>query len=358
MNIPPQIGKYKILQKLGQGASGCVLKAEQQVIHRVVAMKVLFTHLLQAKPLIIKRFKREARLASSLLHPNIVPIFEIGEADGMYYYTMQHIEGRGMLDYVKDDSISLRNKLDISTELCNALALAHRRNIIHRDLKPHNVIISKDLHPVILDFGIAKSLIDGEQMTQAGHILGSAHYMAPEQAGPGEVGTYSDIFALGVMMYELVTGKRPFEGSNVTELIYQRLQYRQNPEAFRPPLMREIKPDVPELFDRIVFRCLDAVPEKRYQDADALLNDLQKFRGELLFVKVLQEQKQNNNQSVALINKKKSYIYPAIIAILIFAIFVIFSLLFARIEAGHSPWVAILKSLQQNYIQVIKILMH
>lgn len=224
MEIPSKIGKYKILKRLGEGASGCVVKAEQEVIQRIVALKILFSNLLEEKPLIVKRFHREARLASALVHPNIVPIFEIDEYNKMHYYTMQYIEGTPMVDYIKSSVLSFDTKVDICVELCDALALAHSRTIIHRDMKPHNVIITKEMHPVILDFGIAKSLVEEEQMTQVGHILGSAHYMAPEQAGPGNVGTYTDVFAVGVMIYELMTGERPFQGGKC-----QRIDHEKNP---------------------------------------------------------------------------------------------------------------------------------
>ena len=174
MEIPSKIDKYRIIKKLGEGASGCVFKAEQEMIDRTVALKILFMQLLKEKPMIVKRFQREARLASSLVHPNIVPIFEVGENNGMHYYTMQYVEGTPMTQHIKSGTLNIDQKIDIFVELCDALALAHRRAIIHRDLKPHNVIITGELHPVILDFGIAKSLMEDDHMTQVGHILGSA----------------------------------------------------------------------------------------------------------------------------------------------------------------------------------------
>lgn len=314
MDLPSKIGRYRILESLGQGASGFVLKVEQDLIGRILAMKVLFAHLLQSRPLIIRRFKREARLASSLVHPNIVPIFEIGEANGLYYYTMQYIEGKPMTKYVKDESISLRQKLDICIELCDALALAHRRNIIHRDLKPHNVIITKELRPVILDFGIAKSLIEEEHMTQSGHILGSAHYMAPEQAGPGDVGTYTDIFGLGVMIYELIVGDRPFQGNNVTQLIYERIRYREDPDAYRPFRMREVDATIPEELDRIVFRCLEANPQARYASANELLEELRLFSREMALSNALQKGDRQRYTAFLPVNRRKSYHLPAVLA--------------------------------------------
>lgn len=314
MEIPSKIGKYKILKKLGEGASGCVLKAEQEEIQRIVALKILFSALLDAKPLLIKRFQREARLASSLVHPNIVPIFEIDEFKGMHYYTMQYIEGIPLVDYIKKDTLPLDVKINIFIELCDALALAHSRNIIHRDLKPHNVVITHELHPVILDFGIAKSLQEEEQMTQVGHILGSAHYMAPEQAGPGELSTATDVFGLGVMIYEMMTGERPFQGGNVKELLLKRIQYAQNPSLHRPHSMNELNPNIPSALDTIVFRCLEPEPKKRYQTAGELLESLQDFRRESALAQALADSHKQN----MLPRPKVSLVYPFLMACFLF----------------------------------------
>lgn len=278
MEITPntKIGKYTVLNMLGQGASGCVVKAEQDVIHRIVALKVLFAELMKENPTVIKRFRREARLAAALIHPGIVPIFEVDEDNGTYFYTMQYIEGTMMKEYIAPASLTFQQRLDIFLKLCDAIALAHRHGIVHRDLKPHNVMITKDLHPVILDFGIAKSLQEQEQMTRVGNILGSAHYMAPEQAMTDTpIGTFTDVFALGVMIYEFMTGCRPFHGTEVRELIIRRIQYAQNPEAYPIPRMRSICPELPEELDNIVFRCLAGRTEERYQDASAVQQALQ-----------------------------------------------------------------------------------
>lgn len=353
MEIPPKIGKYKIIQKLGQGASGCVLKAEQEIIGRIVAIKVLFVHLLQAKPASMRRFKREARLAASLVHPNIVPIFEIGEADGMHYYTMQYIPGTPMANYIQNDAFSLKQRVHLFIELCDALSLAHRRNIIHRDLKPQNVIITKDMHPVILDFGIAKSLIEqDEQVTQAGNILGSAHYMAPEQAGPGDVGTYTDVFGLGVMMYEMIARRKPFEGNSVPELIYERIQYRQNPDAHRPLSMREMDANIPESLNTIVFRCLEALPEKRYPSASEVLADLQKFAGDLQFSQVLHNHEKSHEKVQLPINNKKSYLYPVLFALCILCVMVAGSVFSYKIQS-QSMLISLCKKVQAQGSQIL-----
>lgn len=355
MEIPPKIGKYHVIEKLGEGASGCVLKVEQEIIRRVVAMKVLFSHLIESRPSIIRRFRREAKLAASLIHPNIVPIFEIGEADGLHYYTMQYVAGTSLNKYVQAGTLSFGQKLDICVELCDALGLAHSRNIIHRDLKPQNVIVTPDMHPVILDFGIAKSLIaEDDQLTQTGHILGSAHYMAPEQAGAGDqVGTYTDVFGLGVMIYEMITGKKPFPGNNVMELIYDRLQYLQNPEAYAPLAMRQLDASVPEELDRIVFRCIEAHFEKRYPSANELLVDIQTFYRELLFKQALAQEKKIQEKVEQPINARKSYYYPALLAstILLLMAGMGVGVLKWEVQGPLAPYLVRLKNLQQEGAQ-------
>jgi|GEM_PF-2264418 len=322
MDIPSRLGKYRIITPLGEGASGCVLKAEQDIIHRIVALKILFPHLTATRPLMVRRFQREARLASSLIHPSIVPIFEIDEENGMHYYSMQYVAGTQLNEYIQKGNLSFENRLRIFLELCDALALAHQRGIVHRDLKPHNVMITPELHPVILDFGIAKSIVSVEEdMTQVGHILGSAHYMAPEQAGTGDIGTHTDVFGLGVMMYEMFTGERPFQGSNIKELIIQRIEYAKAPETFRLASMRNWNPKIPVDMDRIVFRCLEANPKNRYATAGDLLQDLQKvYEGYLI--------KYTDTHKILkpVISQKTSYRKPLIVSLILLLISVVFSL--------------------------------
>ena len=324
MIVPQNIGKYEIIEKLGEGASGWVVKAKQNVIHRIVAIKILFHNLLKKNPTLIKRFKKEAIWASSLVHPNIVPIFEIGEDKGLYYYTMQYVQGTPMIKCIKNKNINFKTRLKIFIELCDALSLAHTKNLIHRDLKPHNVIITEDYHPVILDFGIAKSLRDEEQMTQSGHILGSAHYMAPEQADSSGVGTYTDIFALGVMIYEMMTQIRPFEGDSLKDLIIKRLQYKKRPDLFRPDSMCKITPEIPKTLDNIVFKCIEANPKNRYQNANELLKELEQLQLEISLKNVLKNCNSINELPLP-VNKAKSYFYPVIISFIIFTIALFFS---------------------------------
>ncbi|WP_372367117.1 serine/threonine protein kinase [Candidatus Uabimicrobium sp. HlEnr_7] len=329
MDIPSRIGKYKVLKHLGQGASGCVLKVQQDVIGRNIALKILFTNLMQARPNTIKRFKREARLASSLIHPNIVLIFDIGEENGMHYYTMQYVEGLSMVEQIKKNNLSFSQRLDMMLQFCDALALAHSKGIIHRDLKPHNVVITKDLAPMILDFGIAKSLVDDENMTQVGHILGSAHYMAPEQARSTAVGTYTDVFGIGVMMYEMFTGARPFQGNDVRNLIIERIKYGEDSTKNCPIPMYEINNRIPIMLNDIVFRCMAGKPKDRYQTANEVLEELKNFKNQLDLHNAIDRVLDNKEKDKILVNHKASYVQPILFSLFIFVCGILFvSLIF------------------------------
>lgn len=344
MELPSRIAKYKIIRKIGEGGSGCVVLAEQDIIHRIVALKILFPELIATKKTIIKRFKREARLAASLIHPCIVPIFEIDEEENLYYYAMQYIEGESLTSYIAENKLTFRERFRILIELCDALSLAHNRGIVHRDLKPHNIIITPELHPVILDFGIAKSLVsqDDGTMTQVGHILGSAHYMAPEQASPGTIGTATDIFGLGVMMYELFTGQRPFQGKTIKDLIIKRIQYAQEPEKYAPASMLSLNKNIPELLDKITFHCLEAKPENRYQTAGELLVDLQKLQDSLVQKEVTK----------IIVSKRPLYKYPPFWGFLIaLIIMIILSLI---VTLSPDEYFQSLKTLQDENHNILR----
>jgi serine/threonine-protein kinase len=343
MELPSRIAKYKIIRKIGEGGSGCVVLAEQDIIHRIVALKILFPELIATKKTIIKRFKREARLAASLIHPCIVPIFEIDEEENLYYYAMQYIEGKILTSYIAENTLTFQERFRILIELCDALSLAHSKNIVHRDLKPHNIIITPELHPVILDFGIAKSLnsIEDGTMTQVGHILGSAHYMAPEQASPGTISTATDVFGLGVMIYELFTGQRPFQGDNIKDLIIKRIQYAQNPEKYAPQSMLSLNKNIPELLNTITFHCLEAEQQNRYQTAGELLVDLQKLQDSLVKKEITQ---------IVVPKHALHKHYPFICFIIVFIIMILFSLI-----VHYTTYFETLKNYQNTLLNNIKI---
>ena len=286
--IGTTLSHYKITATLGIGGMGEVYHAEDTKLGRRVALKVLPSEM-AANPERLERFQREAKVVASLNHPNIVTIYSVEEADGLQFLTMELVEGNDLERLLPEVGFPLTQIFDIAVPLTDALATAHERGIVHRDLKPANVMLTKEGRVKILDFGLAKlglesSLPLGDQdetalapgsstLTGDGTILGTAPYMPPEQLEGLPVDHRADIFSVGVLLYELATGRRPFEGSSSIALASAIL--RDN-----PPPISEIKRDLPRHFGRIVETCLEKDPERRYQTAKDLRNALQSLQRE------------------------------------------------------------------------------
>src|SRR3989454_4553351 len=216
-------GRYEIVGELGRGAMGVVYKAVDPVIGRTVAVKTIRlseegTGL--SRPELLTRFQTEARAAGLLTHPNIVVVFDAGEEDGLYYITMELVEGKSLQALLDGGhAFPLPRTLRIMDQTCSALEFAHQRNIVHRDIKPANLMLTEDDTVKITDFGTAKILQFGT--AQTAHVIGTPSYMSPEQIKGKPVDGRSDIFSLGVILYELVTGEKPFPGQNITTVIYK-----------------------------------------------------------------------------------------------------------------------------------------
>ena len=271
-----RLGAYEILSAIGAGGMGEVYRARHTKLGRDVAIKVLPSDLASDAER-LKRFEREARSASALNHPNIVTIHDIAEHEGTTYIAMELIEGRTLRELLQDGPLPIAKTLAIATQICDGLGKAHAAGIVHRDLKPDNLMVTDDGLVKILDFGLAKTIApevgDDSKLstltkgTAAGVIVGTAYYMSPEQAAASPVDHRSDQFSLGVVLYELLCGQRPFEGSSVATVISAIL--RDTPS---PP--RSLRPDLPKELERIVERCLEKDPEKRYASAGDLRRDL------------------------------------------------------------------------------------
>jgi serine/threonine-protein kinase len=267
-------GRYEIVGELGRGAMGVVYKAVDPVIGRTVAVKTIKlseegTGL--SRPELLARFQTEARAAGLLTHPNIVVVFDAGEEDGLYYITMELVEGKSlqaMLD--AGQAFPLPRTLRIMEQTCSALQFAHERNVVHRDIKPANLMLTADDSVKITDFGTAKILQFGT-VQQTAHVMGTPSYMSPEQVKGRAVDGRSDIFSLGVMLYEMVTGEKPFPGQNITTVIYKIVN-----EAPVPP--RQIDPSIHPGISAVVMRALEKEPEQRYQSCREMLEDLKNYR--------------------------------------------------------------------------------
>jgi serine/threonine protein kinase len=274
MTTLAKAGRYEIVGELGRGAMGVVYKATDPVIGRTVAVKTIKlsaegTGL--TRPELLARFQTEARAAGVLTHPNIVVVFDAGEEDGLYYITMELVEGRSLQALLDDGhSFPLPRVLRIMEQACSALQFAHERNVVHRDIKPANLMLTGDDTVKVTDFGTAKILQFGT-VQQTAHVMGTPSYMSPEQVKGRAVDGRSDIFSLGVMLYEMVTGEKPFPGQNITTVIYKIV----NEEPIPP---KQVDPTVHPGISAVVMRALAKDPDTRYQSCREMLEDLRNYR--------------------------------------------------------------------------------
>jgi serine/threonine-protein kinase len=258
-------GRYRIERKLGAGGMADVYLAEDQELGRRVAIKILNDRH-AADDSFIERFRREAKNAASLSHPNIVSIYDRGEAEGTYYIAMEYLEGRSLKELIVGRGPApIKTAIDYTRQILAAVGFAHKHGIVHRDIKPHNVLVGHELRLKVTDFGIARS--GASQMTEVGSIIGTAQYLSPEQARGAQVDQTSDLYSVGVVLYEMLTGQVPFTGDTPLEIAMKHLS-----EIPRPP--SELRPEVPHDLDSIVLRALAKDPSERYQSAEEMDADL------------------------------------------------------------------------------------
>ena len=264
--IGQTINHYKITAKLGEGGMGVVYKAEDTKLERPVALKFLASHLLQNEDA-RKRFRREAKAAAALRHPNVCPIHEIAEADGRTFMVLAFIEGQSLDKRIESGPVPVPQALDIARQIARGLEAAHEKDIVHRDVKPANAIVDDKGHVTVMDFGLAL-LTAGSKLTELDTALGTAAYMSPEQSQGMEVDHRTDIWALGGVLYEMVCGKPPFRGLYAQALLYEIVH--QEPE----PLTAQ-RTGVPMELERIVGKCLTKDAQRRYSTAADLIVDLE-----------------------------------------------------------------------------------
>jgi serine/threonine protein kinase len=274
MTTDVKAGRYEIVGELGRGAMGIVYKASDPVIGRTVAVKTI--RLSEAgtglsRPELLKRFQTEARAAGLLTHPNIVVVYDAGEEDGLYYITMELVEGKSVQALLDEGhAFPLPRILRIMEQTCSALQFAHERNVVHRDIKPANLMLTPDDTVKVTDFGTAKILQFGT-VQQTTHVMGTPSYMSPEQVKGRAVDGRSDIFSLGVMLYEMVTGEKPFPGQNITTVIYKIV----NEEPVPP---RQLNTSIHPGISDVIMKALVKDPEQRYQNCREMLEDLRNYR--------------------------------------------------------------------------------
>ncbi len=270
------LGRYEIIGELGQGAMGVVYKARDPLIDRVVAIKTInLSQALEEREEYEARFYQEARAAGRLSHHNIVTIYDVGKSGDVAYIAMEFLHGRELRDILNEKSVlPVEQVLDIVAQVAQGLAYAHEHGIVHRDVKPSNIMIQNDGHVKITDFGIAR-MASAAVRTQTGMVLGSPKYMSPEQVMGKLTDQRSDIFSLGVMLYEMLTGRPPFSGENVNAIMYQTLNAS-------PPQPSSMNPSVPDMLNFIVAKALAKKIDERYQNAKEFADDLRACRDSMM----------------------------------------------------------------------------
>jgi TolB-like protein/Flp pilus assembly protein TadD len=281
-----RLGPYEILSPIGAGGMGEVYRAKDTKLGRDVAIKVLPEDVAQDRDR-LARFEREARALAALNHPGIVTIFSVEESGETRFLAMELVEGESLDSTLASGALPLSRFFDIATPLAEALSAAHERGIVHRDLKPGNVMVTREGRVKVLDFGLArvespdsKSNLTNtptesrSNLTAEGKVFGTVAYMSPEQARGGKVDARSDVFSLGIVLYQMLTGQRPFEGESAVDLITSILRDR-------PPSVTDLRPDVPATLSRVLRRCLEKDPRDRYQTSRDVYNELRELKGEI-----------------------------------------------------------------------------
>src|SRR5437660_12279050 len=263
--------RYEILELLGRGGMGAVYKARDREVNQLVALKVIRPDLAN-NPAIIERVKQELILARQVTHRNVIRIYDLAEADGVKFITMEFVAGEDLRALAHEKGkLTPQEAVEVMRQVCQALDAAHSVGVIHRDLKPQNIMRDKTGRVLVMDFGLARSL-EGEGMTQTGALVGTMEYMSPEQALGEELGARSDLFTLGLIFYELLTGKMPYKAETALASLLKRTQGRATP-------ISEHDRAIPRVLSGIVSKCLEREPERRYQTASQILTDLEGWQG-------------------------------------------------------------------------------
>ena len=265
--------RYELGRRIGRGGMADVFLARDRLLDRQVAIKVLFPEF-AVDPNFVERFRREAQAAANLNHPNIVNVFDWGKHSGTYFIAMEYVEGRTLADILRSNGhLTSKQAAEIASEVAAALGFAHAAGLVHRDIKPANILIGTRGSVKVADFGIARALNSSteSQLTQAGAVMGTATYFSPEQAQGAQPDPRSDLYSLGIVMYEMAAGRPPFGGDNPVSIAYKQVHDYPTP-------LNQVVLDIPRPYEAIIAKLLTKDPAVRYSSADALREDLRRFR--------------------------------------------------------------------------------
>lgn len=260
-------GRYELIEKIGEGGMAVVYKAKDRLLNRYVAIKILRPEFTQDEQF-LESFKRESQAAAGLQHPNIVSIYDVGRTGNINFIVMELVDGRPLSDLIKEKGrLDYKTTIDIAKQMASALSIAHKHQIIHRDVKPHNIMITSDGVAKLTDFGIARAVSNATMVADTSKIIGSVHYFSPEQARGAYVDERSDIYSLGIVMFEMLTGRVPFDGETPVEVALKHI----NEDV---PSPAKLVPGIPPALDKIVLKATDKYQTERYKSIDEMLEAL------------------------------------------------------------------------------------
>ena len=297
-------GRYELIEKIGEGGMAVVYKAKDRLLNRYVAIKILRPEFTQDEQF-LDSFKRESQAAAGLQHPNIVSIYDVGRTGNINFIVMELADGRPLSDFIKEKGrLDYKTTIDIAKQMASALSIAHKHQIIHRDVKPHNIMITSDGVAKLTDFGIARAVSNATMVADTSKIIGSVHYFSPEQARGAYVDERSDIYSLGIVMFEMLTGRVPFDGETPVEVALKHI----NEDV---PSPAKLVPGIPPALDKVVLKATDKYQTERYKSADEMLEALKnvEFVTQMVGDRVFAGEKDNklrqDENVVAPVNNKR-----------------------------------------------------